>query len=512
MNRTIRRQLARGERQIIRRLKQAEGGQTSGGNGPEFGSRTRQYEIADRTQAIPYGGLPLIHELVRKIGLVDKIDAQLGLLKMNRPYFDSDHILNIAFNLLSGGQSLEDIEIRRNDAVFLDALGARSIPDPTTAGDFCRRPTLEDLWVLQMVFNDIRVALWQQQPESFREQTARIDADGTFVNTTGECKQGMDVNYKGDWGYHALLVSFANTGEPLFIYNRPGNRPSHEGAAPLFDQSIAVVRQAGFQDVLLRGDTDFSLTANLDRWDDDKVRFIFGYDARKSVVHRAENIEADDYEQLLRRADEVFTGVRRARPRWVKQEIVKARGFKKLILQREDLAEFEYQPNKCNKPYRVIALRKDILIEKGQLTLGTEERFFFYITNDWSLSKEQVVREANDRCNQERLIDQLKNGCHALRAPLGDLVANNAYMVIAALAWSIKQWFALSLPISPRWREPHQHLQREILGMEFATFVQRFVMLPAQILKSGRKRIVRFLAWRPDLHTVFRLVEALDDS
>jgi len=512
VNQILRRQLARGERQIARRLKKVEGGRPARGKGPEFRGRHRRYEVADRTRAIPYGGLPLVHELVRKLGLVDKIDEQLNVLRLHRPYFDSDHILNIAFNLLCGGQSLEDIEIRRNDAVFLDALGARTIPDPTTAGDFCRRPTREDLWVLQMIFNDVRVALWKQQPESFRRQTARIDADGTFIKTTGECKEGMEVNYKGDWGYHALLVSFANTAEPLFIHNRPGNRPSHEGAAPLFNEAIKVAKRGGFEDILLRGDTDFSLTAHLDGWDQAGVRFIFGYDASKGLVGRAENLDDSGYEQLERCADEAFDKVRRARPRRVKEAIVKARGFKNLVLQREDLAEFDYQPRKSKKAYRIVALGKDILVEKGQLTLGNENRYFFYITNDRSLTKEQVVREANDRCNQERLIDQLKNGCRALRAPLGDLVANNTYMVIGALAWSIKQWFALSLPVAPRWRERHERIQREVLAMEFATFVQRFVMLPAQVLSSGRRAIIRFLAWRPDLHTVFRLVEALDGS
>lgn len=504
--------MARDERQIDRRLEEAEGGREAREDGPEFSGRTRRYEVADRTRAIPYGGLPVIHELVRELGLVDKLDEMLGLLKIHRPYFDSDHILNIAFNLLCGGHALEDIEIRRNDAVFLDALGARSIPDPTTAGDFCRRPTSESLWVLQMIFNDMRVGLWQRQPDSFRDKTARIDADGTFVNTTGKCKEGMDVNYKGDWGYHPLLISFANTGEPLFIYNRPGNRPSHEGAATLFDEAIALMRRAGFDDILLRGDTDFSLTAHLDRWNDDGVRFVFGYDASKGLVGRADSLGASEYEQLVRQADDRCAKVHRARPRRVKQAIVKARGFKNLVLRREDLAEFDYQPKRSKKAYRVVVLRKDILVEKGQLTLGAEQRYFFYITNDRKLTKEQVVREANDRCNQERLIDQLKNGCRALRAPLGDLVANNAYMVIAALAWSIKQWFALSLPISPRWRERHEAVQRELLGMEFTTFVQRFVMLPAQVLRSGRRAVIRFLAWRPDLHTVFRLVDLLDDS
>ena len=238
MNPKIRRQLRRGEREIARRLDKVKGGRAPAGPGPEFSGRARRYEVSDRVRAIPYGGLPVLHEFVRGIGLVDRIDRELQVLKMHRPYRDSDHVLNIAFNALCGGRSLEDIEVRRNDVAFLDALGARTIPDPTTAGDYCRRFAAdggEALWVLQQIFNDVRVDVWNQQRSEFRKETARIDADGTFVTTTGACKEGMDMNYKREWGFHALLISLANTSEPLFIYHRPGSRPSYEGAAPLLD-------------------------------------------------------------------------------------------------------------------------------------------------------------------------------------------------------------------------------------------------------------------------------------
>ena len=112
-----------------------------------------------------------------------------------------------------------------------------------------------------------RLAVWQRCP-GLTEQTARIDGDGTLVPTTGACKEGMDISYNGIWGYHPLVVSLANTGEPLFLKNRSGNRPSHEGVIPYFDKAIALCRRAGFRDILLRGDTDFALTTAFDRWTD----------------------------------------------------------------------------------------------------------------------------------------------------------------------------------------------------------------------------------------------------
>jgi hypothetical protein len=251
-----------------------------------------QYEIADRTRAISAGGIGAIHQVVKRLGLDKAINEQLNLFKIYLPYSESDHVLNIAYNLLVGGTCLEHLELRRNDEVYLDALGAQRIPDPTTAGDFCRR--FHWLHVLQLmeIFNETRVKVWRQQPASFFDE-AVIDADGTMVETYGECKEGMDINYKGQWGYHPLVLSLANTGEPLFVVNRSGNRPSHEHAAYYFDLAIEQCRRAGFVTIRLRGDTDFTQTEHLDRWDEAGVQFAFGIDAMA-------NLEGDLFEAGVR--------------------------------------------------------------------------------------------------------------------------------------------------------------------------------------------------------------------
>ena len=265
VNAKIRKQIERRKRRIARRLDKND---NRGCDRPIMTASNIHYEIADRTRATAHGGIGAIHLLVRKLGLDQAIDRHLGLLKIHLPYHESDHVLNIAYNLLAGGTCLEHLELLRNDEAYLDALGARRIPDPTTAGDFCRRFDAADIFRLQEVFNATRLKVWRQQPKSFFEE-AILDADGTMVETTGECKQGMDINYKGQWGYHPLVLSLANTGEPLYVVNRSGNRPSHEQAAVYFDRAIALCRQAGFRKIRLRGDTDFTQTEHLDRWDAD---------------------------------------------------------------------------------------------------------------------------------------------------------------------------------------------------------------------------------------------------
>jgi hypothetical protein len=507
---SVGRQLEQEKRKIEARLAPLNGGKEPKTPGaPEFNAPQAKYEIAERVRAVTCGGLAAMHDLVRGVGLPEAIDEQLGILKRARPYQDSDHILNIAYNVLCGGQVLDDIELRRNDAAFLDMLGAEAIPDPTTAGDFCRRFNSEAVWRLMRIVNDTRVAVWARTPRSVMGLTARIDADGSIVPTLGECKQGMDMSFKGVWGYHPLLISLANTGEPLFIVNRSGNRPSHEGAPAALDEAIALCRRAGFEDVLLRGDTDFTMTSHLDRWDDAGVRFVFGYDANPGFVGRAEDIHIGDYEELVRKANEQFAGRPRAKQPRVKEEVVKERGYLNKRLIAEDTAEFEHRPSKATRSYRIVVLRKLIDEERGQRCIGSEFRYFFYVTNDRKLTQADVIAESNRRCNQENLIEQLKNGVRALHAPLNTLDANWAYMVIASLAWSIKAWAALLLPVAPRWRERHEAEQTRMLRMDFRGFVQTFILLPAQVLKHGRQLVIRLLAWRPTLPTFFRLLDAL---
>lgn len=503
--------MARDERKLRRRLDAAKGGQAPRSEGFEFTGNPR-LEFAERTRAMPCGGIGTMLKLARDVGLVEKLDDELDVIQRPHPYTDAAHVLNIAFNILCGGRVLDDIEVRRNDLVFLDALGARSIPDPTTAGDYCRRFDAEAVLRLMMIVNDIRVDMWRRQGPDFLGETARIDADGSLVPTDGECKEGMDVTYKGIWGYHPLVVSLANTQEPLWILNRGGSRPSHENAVHLLNESVELARRAGFRDILLRGDTDFSQTEHLDGWDADGVRFVFGYDAIKGLVQRADALDESDYRRLEREADRAFAGKRRAKQPRIKEEIVRQRGFKNLILSHEDVAEFEYQPTKATKSYRMIALRKSIDEERGQLWIDTHTRYFFYITNDREMTAEQVVREANDRCNQERLIEQLKSGVRALHAPLNTSNANWAYMAIASLAWTLKAWFALRLPVSARWRERHLAQRDRILRMEFRTFVQTLMWIPVQVLHTGRRLVHRVLAWRPELPVLFRLDRALDTS
>jgi hypothetical protein len=461
---------------------------------PMLGSAEVRFEVDGRYRGIPCGGIGTIHTMCKKIGLVKRIDTNLGLLKRHLPYFDSDHILNLAFNILVGGQCVNDIERLRNDEGYLDALGAATIPDPTTEGDFVRRFKTNDIIALMEMVNETRKTVWEKQPPTFFNR-ATINCDGTIVPTAGECKEGMDISYKGEWGYAPLLISLAETREPLWFVNRSGNAPSHLGSAEWIDRSLDLVCGT-FKEVWLRGDTDFSLTANFDRWDE-RCRFVFGMDARPNLRDIAESIPEADWKSLEKKEKYDIKTEPRRRPENVKERLVIERDYTRITTECESVAEFEYRPGKCGKTYRIVVLRKEIMVLRGEQPMFPDVMWFFYITNDRTMTPTEVVRFARCRCDHENDIEQLKSGVRALKAPSDSLESNWAYMVIAALAWNLKAWYGLL--------NPDRNLGRQIIRMEFRGFANTFINVVCLIVKKGRAVTYRFIAYNKHLKDIIRM-------
>jgi len=456
-----------------------------------FSGSNIHYEMSQKIQAISCGGIGVIHLLAQESGLVDAINQKVVLFKRHLPYHESDHVLNVAYNILAGGMRLQDLELRRQDEGYLNCLGAQRIPDPTTAGDFTRRFDPQDIEALMEAINTARQWVWERQPKGFLAR-AVLDVDGTIAGTLGECKGGMDISYNGIWGYHPLVISLANTKEVLYLVNRPGNVASHEGAAPWMDRAIALLKPYAGQ-VHMRGDTDFSLTRKFDEWDQAGVTFTFGIDASPTLVERAQSLSEALWWELARVEPDIKTQPRQC-PENVKEQRVKERGYVNQRLESEQVAQFEYQPEQCRKSYRVVAVRKQVRLERHGQVIGHKTFYFFYITNRRDLSWDEVVQDAHERCDQENVVAQLKSGVNAMRMPVNDLESNWAYMVMAALAWNLKAWFGLMVPDRPR--------GLALVKMEFRTFLGTILLVPAQIIQTARKIVYRLLgynAWLTDL-------------
>ena len=490
---TIRNRKTRIDHRLARR-------QYSNQTNPVLSNSNIQYEMGEKTQGMSYGGIGAIHQMCRRLGLTDEIDRRLQLLKVHMPYHESDHVLNIAYNVLLGGVRLEDIDLRRNDEVFLNALGTERIPDPTTAGDFTRRFTEEDIAELMECINTTRQRVWKKRARKLLRREAFIDVDGTVAPTSGQCKEGMDIAYNGIWGYQPLLVTLANTKEVLYMVNRPGSKPSHAGSAPWIDKAIELVKPHTKR-ITLRGDTAFSLTAHFDKWSE-HADFVFGMDACALFRNRAEALPEGDWTEFHRQKKSGKAS--RRKPRNVKEEIVRQREFKNIRLVSEEVAEFRHSPTRSKKEYRMIVLRKNLSVMKGEAVLFPDLKYFFFITTKEDLTAAQVVELAHGRCDQENVIEQLKNGVNAMRMPVDNLLSNWAYMVMAALAWNLKAWFALMVRFRDR--------RMELLRMEFRRFQNAVILLPVQIIRQGRQIIYRLLgynAWLKDFFSAWEFIRRL---
>ncbi len=464
----------------------------NGGARPVFHQRRVQVQVEQRGQTTPYGGLALAHALAMRLQLDRDLNRALTLLRWHLPYFESDHLLTHVYNQYVGGRCIEDIANLQYSDTVKQLLGTVRIPDPSTAGDFLRRFHEPHLAAVQAVIDAARERVWRKLPRR-RRQVATLDLDSTVREVYGECKQGADFSYNGQWSYHPLLITLAETREPLRTINRPGNAASAAGAAAALQEVLPLVKRH-FGRVYVRGDSKFYQRGVLGACEQYHAYFATVMHGYAVLQEKAENLpetawrpfSAPTAERAARCGAPRLRRRKRARHR---RRIAREREYKTLATTDQWVAEFNYtiprhgKDQDCGlagRTYRVAVKRQRVEESQGQKHLRTEYRYRFVITNipPRAMDAAEVLCFAYGRCDQENFIEQFKNGIAALRMPTGELLANSAFLLAGQLAWCLRAWLALLA------------LPKETTRWEWKWFRQAFVYVAARVTQSARRAVV----------------------
>jgi len=456
---------------------------------PVFRNRQVRLHVQQRGQTTPYGGLALAHDLAMRLQLDREINRALPLLKLKLPYFESDHFLTHVYNQYVGGTCLEDISNLQHSAAIKGLVGACRIPDPSTAGDFLRRFRPAHLRAVQRVIDQAREKVWSKLPRS-RRRVATIDLDSTIKPVYGECKQGADFSYNGQWSYHPLLITLMETNEPLRTINRSGNAASADGAAAALLEVLPMVKRH-FDTVYVRGDSKFYQKGILAACARHDVRFALCLDGYAGLQEKAYSLPLSEWEPFsAHRADQVARAAaekqRRRKRRRYRPLRARQRGYETLTTVKQWVTQFDYTippggttlgAQVVGNTYRVAVKQQEVETHQGQEYLFSEYRNRFVITDipPAEMNAAEVICFAYGRCDQENTIEQFKNGIAALRMPTGELLANSAFLLAGQLAWCLRAWLSLLA------------LPKETTRWEWKWFRQAFVYVAARVTRGARQ-------------------------
>lgn len=431
------------------------------------------------SEATPYGGLSLAATLVRRLGLPQRLDEELNLLREHRPYMESDHVLTHVYNLYVGGSCIEDILYLQGSEAVSRMLGARRVPDPTTAGDFLRRFDKENLDALNAVQDEMHEQVWRQAYGRKKRKVACVDLDSHVKHIYGEQKEGADFTYKGGYGYHPLAITLEGSQEVLRLLNRWGNVNSSEGAGAELEGLFPLLKKH-FKTIIVRGDSAFAEQEIFDVCEEQGQYFAMVSPEQKNFPAIAESLCEGAWEPFHSEGSQPYRRKKlRKRGKNLRRRKARERGKRDLKLQRQWVAEVEYEPARSESAYRLI-IRRQKIEESRQGQLFTIYRYRYVLTNlPPNYSAQEAMRLTYRRCDQENVIEQLQNGISAMRMPTGSFVANSAFLVCARLAFNIKSWLAmLALPA-------------ETMRWEWKRFRLAFVYCAVRVVRKARQTIVR---------------------
>ena len=462
---------------------------------PVLGLPKLHMEVDQRSEVTPYGGLGLAVLVAFRLSMAKIIDERVHVLRRHLPYHESDHVLAQALNLYCGGTCLEDMANLQHSEAVRRMLGACRLPDPTTGGDFLRRFDDEanpgSLEGLRTAVDEIQNRAWRKIKKGRRRRKGKeawtmVDVDGHWEETAGVQKEA-DFDRKGRWGYLPLAVTLGETQEVLALRNRIGIQRSSTGAADVLRQSLSRAKACLSKKVLVRADSDFDRADIRRVCEEEGSHFAL---VGRELANRpgiAQSIPEEEWRPFVTRTARMREDRRKApglRPRGKRDNRRQARaaekGWEELSLAAQWVAEVPYTYGDSPNTYRLVIRRQLIEHKRGQLTLFTEYRYRYVVTNlPRSWTAVDVIDATYRRCDQENVIEQLGSGIAAWRMPVAELAGNCAWLEIARLAWNLGKWVAqLALPA-------------EVVRWRWKRYRQAFVVVPAQVLRGAAQIWIR---------------------
>lgn len=429
-----------------------------------------------------YSGIAVASQVAEKLGVADVIDERLRLLKRHKPYQESDHILTIVYNLLTGGESMMDIERLQGQEGLKKILGTASIPDPTTTGDFLARFKESDLQDLQQAMADLQQRAFGKL-DSHRRQRASIDFDSSIHEVYGEKKEGADFSYDGRWSYHVLYGTLAETGEVLHQELREGNKTSSSGTAEALPGILERVQQS-FQQLRFRSDSGFYDKEIVRICEENQTEFFIVAKQTQALMRRVLAIADEQWKSLRRQKIAGSPGKKKAKKRKKRRNRKRAITIRRKpdseFRGRTQVSSFSYQPTGWAREYRFVVTRTEIVDKENKQLLLQEDlcRYIYHvIVTNTAYSNSAVISIADGRSNQENLIKDFKYGMGLSHVPTGRLMANKAYFLIAALAWNLKTWMVNLLKLADGAR------------LRFKRFLYLWIYHPSVVSQAGTNRV-----------------------
>ena len=165
---------------------------------------------------LSWSGVVIVRDLIERLGVASAIDAGLRILRRCKGYCESDHILTLIYNMLSGGQTLADINRLGEDEALKRVLGSDRIPHATTVGKFLWRfggkedQHRQGVQELRETTEAIQQGAFGLLPRE-RRRVATLDWDSSIHEVYGEKKEGADWAYNNTWSYSVLYGTLAET-------------------------------------------------------------------------------------------------------------------------------------------------------------------------------------------------------------------------------------------------------------------------------------------------------------